>query len=212
MMIGLTGGIGSGKSTVAQYFRELGIFIINTDEIAKQLLTPEQPMLQKVVEHFGEEILEKNGTLNRTKLRMLVFKSTADRQWLETRLHPRIKEKVLEYANAQKSKRERAPYFIVEIPLLIEAHFEDVVDRILVVDCPRELQIMRIKKRDATPLNVIEDILKTQTDRKTRLEKADEVIENSADLATLKNKVLALHQYYVSRGSSLDKDSVSTTV
>lgn len=198
MIIGLTGGIGSGKSTVAQYFRDYGVLVIDTDEIARQLLEPDQPLLQEVVQHFGEKILHKDGSLNRTKLRALIFESTADRHWLETLLHPRIKEKVLHYSHHQKSRTEKkAPYLIVEIPLLIEAHFEDIVDRILVVDCPLNLQIERIQKRDATPVKVIQQIIQTQVDRNTRLQKADDVIENTDTLEVLKNKVSALHRYYI---------------
>jgi dephospho-CoA kinase len=198
MIVGLTGGIGAGKSTVAQYFRDCGVLIIDTDEIARQLLEPNQPLLKEVVQYFGEKILQKDGALNRIKLRSLVFESTANRHWLEALLHPRIKEKVLEYSHHQKVRTEKkAPYFIVDIPLLIEAHFEDIVDRILVVDCPLNLQIERIQKRDATPVNVIQQIIQSQVDRNTRLQKADNVLENTDTLESLKNKVFALHHYYI---------------
>ena len=197
MIVGLTGGIGSGKSTVAQYFRDCGVLVIDTDEIARQLLEPDQPLLKEVIQYFGEKILHKEGSLNRAKLRSLVFESTADRHWLEALLHPRIKEKVLQYSEHQKSRTEKkAPYIIVDIPLLIEAHFEDIVDRILVVDCPLNLQIERIQKRDATPINVIQQIIQTQVDRNTRLKKANDVIENTDTLEVLKNKVFALHRHY----------------
>lgn len=196
MIIGLTGGIGSGKSTVASYFRDLGIGVIDTDEIAKKLLAPEQPLFKKVMQHFGEKILEKNGTLNRSKLRTLVFESITERHWLETLLHPPIKEKVLQYANDQKFRNEM-PYLIVEIPLLIEAHFEDIVDRILVVDCPSDLQIERVQQRDAIPLNIIQQIMQTQIDRNRRLQEADDVIENTRDKEALKNNVFTLHHYYI---------------
>jgi dephospho-CoA kinase len=198
MIVGLTGGIGSGKSTVAQYFRDCGVWVIDTDHIARQLLEPEHPILKKVVQHFGEKILQKDGSLNREKLRTLVFESTAERHWLEALLHLRIKENVLEYANHQKSKTEKnVPYLIVEIPLLIEANFEDIVDRILVVDCPSNLQIERIQKRDATPIHIIQNIIQAQIDRNTRLQKADDVIDNIGERETLKNKVFALHDYYI---------------
>lgn len=198
MIVGLTGGIGSGKSTVARYFRDYGVPVINTDDIAKQLLEPNQPLLKEVVKHFGKQILQNNGSLNREKLRTLVFESTDERHWLEALLHPRIKEKVLESANAENFKNEKKiPYLIVEIPLLIEAHFEDMVDRILVVDCPSNLQIKRIQQRDATPVNIIQQIIKAQVDRNTRLQKANDVIENINGLETLKNKITALHQYYL---------------
>ncbi len=190
MIVGLTGGIGSGKSTVAQYFRDYGVAVIDTDEIARQLLEPNQPAQKEVIHHFGKKILQPDGTLNRAQLRTLVFESDADRHWLEALLHPLIKSEVLAY-----SKKNHA-YFIVEIPLLIEAHFEDVVDRILVVDCPLELQIERIQKRDGTSLALIQKMIQSQVDRNTRLKKADDVIENMGDKDALKNKILALHHYY----------------
>lgn len=203
MIIGLTGGIGSGKSTVAQYFRDCGVLVIDTDEIARQLLEAEQPSLKEVVQHFGKEILQKDGSLNRAKLRTRIFESTAERHWLETLLHPLIKAKVLQYSHDQKSNTEKTvPYFIVDIPLLLEANFEDIVDRILVVDCPSNIQIERIQKRDAMPINVIQQIIQTQVDRNTRLQKADDIIDNTDALETLKNKVLALHRHYIELSKS----------
>jgi dephospho-CoA kinase len=188
MIIGLTGGMGSGKSTVAQYFRDCGVSIIQTDEIARQLLAPNQPILEQVISHFGQKILDKNGALNRIALRNMVFESEPDRRWLEALLHPLIKTEILKHA--------KAPYTVVEIPLLIEAHFEDIVDRILVIDCPIALQIERIQKRDQMPVELIQKIINTQLDRQSRLEKADDIIDNSSDLDTLKKQVLMLHEHY----------------
>lgn len=197
MIVGLTGGIGSGKSTVAQYFRDCGVLVIDTDEISRQLLESDQPILKNVVQHFGPKILQKDGSLNRSKLRMIVFESETDRRWLENLLHPLIKEKVLQYSKDQNANTHKNnSYFIVEIPLLFEAKFEDVVDRILVVDCHSALQIERIQKRDATPIDVIQKIIQSQIDRSIRLRKADDVIENTGGREALKNKVLALHHFY----------------
>lgn len=190
MIIGLTGGIGSGKSTVAQYFRDCGVLIVDTDEIARQLLEPDQPAFKAVIHHFGKEILKTDGSLDRPQLRTHIFESATDRHWLEALLHPLIKSEVLAYS------KKNHPYFIVEIPLLIEAHFEDVVDRILVVDCPLELQIERIQKRDGTSIDLIQKMIKSQIDRSTRIKKADDIIENTSDRDALKDKVLALHHYY----------------
>lgn len=197
MIVGLTGGIGSGKSTVAQYFRDCGVMVIDTDEIARQLLEPDQPILKDVVQHFGPEILQKDGSLNRALLRSIVFESEHERRWLEALLHPLIKAEILPYAERKMANTQKNnPYFVVEIPLLIEAHFEDVVNRILVVDCPSDLQIERIQKRDATPIDVIQKIIQSQADRGLRLRKADDVIENMGNRDDLKTKVLALHHYY----------------
>lgn len=190
MIIGLTGGIGSGKSTVAQYFRDCGVLIVDTDEIARQLLEPDQPAFKAVIHHFGKEILKTDGSLDRPQLRTHIFESATDRHWLEALLHPLIKSEVLAYS------KKNHPYFIVEIPLLIEAHFEDVVDRILVVDCPLELQIERIQKRDGTSIDLIQKMIQSQIDRNTRIKKADDIIENTSDRDALKDKVLALHHYY----------------
>lgn len=198
MIIGLTGGTGSGKSTVAQYFRDCGILVIDTDKIARQLLETDQPILKEVIQHFGPKILQKDGTLNRAKLRMIVFESEADRHWLEALLHPLIKEKILQYSKNQNANTEKSnSYFVVEIPLLFEAKFEDVVDRVLVVDCHSDFQIERIQKRDATPIDVIQKMIQSQIDRDTRLKKANDVIENTGDREALKNKVLALHYFYI---------------
>lgn len=193
MIIGLTGGIGSGKSAVAQCFRELGAIVIDSDQVTRQLVEPNTPVLEKIVKRFGERILNKDKTLNRTLLRVIIFDSTEERQWLEKLLHPLVKEHILERAEAIP----KGHYLLVEIPLLFEANFQDVVDRILVVDCPEDVQIARVSKRDATPQGSIESILKTQVSRTERLEQADDVIDNSGDKALLKTKAEALHHYYL---------------
>lgn len=191
MIVGLTGGIGSGKSTVSQYFRELGIQVINADDITDQLLASNQTVINAIVQHFGPQVLASKGTLNRAWLRSLIFESLEERQWLEKLLHPLIKTEVLQGASHSNSK-----YTVIEIPLLIEANFQDTVDRILVVDCNEKQQIERVYKRDGIPTDTIQAIIRTQADRKQRLAYADDIIENNEDKTVLRHKVLTLHDYY----------------
>lgn len=192
MIIGLTGGIGSGKTTVAQMFRELGVEVVDSDQITRGLVAPEQPAFQKILEHFGKEYLNKDGTLNRAKLRSTVFESSEKRQWLEELLHPLVKEAILEI----KAKIPAGKYIIVEIPLLVEANFENAVDRVLVIDCREATQIERVEKRDGLPKTVIQTILDTQASSSNRLSKANDVIENEGHKEDLKAKVKALYLYY----------------
>lgn len=191
MIVGLTGGIGSGKSAVAALFRDLGVNIIDADQIAHELMSPDQPSTAKIIEHFGPTILNKEGSINRSKLRSLIFESMDERRWLEALLHPLIKTEILGRANMATD-----PYVIVEIPLLIEAHFLDIVDRVLVVDCSESTQLDRVARRDAIPRDDIQLIIKAQADRETRLSNATDIIDNEGSLDLLKNKVLTLHQQY----------------
>ncbi len=193
MIIGLTGGIGSGKSTVAKMLRKLGAAVIDSDQIAHQLLMPHQPSFTQVIEHFGPSILQANGLLDRTKLRIIIFNTPAERHWLEQLLHPLIKAEILKQAAGISAKT----YLIVEIPLLIEANFQDSVDRILVIDCPEDCQIERIMQRDSVSREEAQNALQTQTSREQRLAKADDILQNSETLDKLKKKVEALHQYYI---------------
>jgi len=192
MIVGLTGGIGCGKSTVAKMFQELEVMIISSDEISRQLLSLNQPTLAKVVQHFGTKILNEDRSLNRNLLRHTIFSSQEERLWLETLLHPLIKTEILK----QSSNVKKDDYAIVEIPLLLEAHFQAIVNRILVVDCPRYLQIERVTKRDKVASSVVQTMIKSQVSRAERISNADDLIENIGDIITLQKKVEALHQYY----------------
>lgn len=193
MIIGLTGGIGSGKSTVAQIFRELGVFVLDSDQITRQLVAPNQPALDSIVHHFGSNILQPDGALNRVKLRSIIFSSEKERLWLEDLLHPLVKKQILRYAD----KIPKGHYLVVEIPLLVEAHFQDAVDRILVVDCAVDLQIDRVSQRDTTSRSDIQLIIDSQTSRANRLTEADDVVDNNSTRMELKRKTEALHHYYI---------------
>lgn len=199
LVIGLTGGIGSGKSTVAKLFAEHGVPVIDADQIARELTQPKQPALSKIIRHFGREILQKDGALDRTQLRKIIFHDPQQRGWLEKLLHPLIQRKIKE-----QIKTFSAPYCITVIPLLFEVKPYPFIDRILVVDTPEYLQIARITSRDKLAKPHIEAILETQVKRDHRLAEAHDIISNEGSLASLIPQVEKLHQFYLSL-SELDK-------
>lgn len=192
LRIGLTGGIGSGKSTVAHHFEALGIPVIDADVIAHQLVDKGSSELAAIVDHFGEQILNADGSLDRGKLRQLVFAERSERQVLEDILHPRIREEMLRQAAGLD-----CPYCILSIPLLVESGWTNILDRVLVVDAPYDLQIQRASARDGATRESIEAIIKSQVDRETRLAVADDVLSNDRDLETLLAQVEALHRKYL---------------
>jgi len=193
LIIGLTGGIGSGKSTVARHFEALGAPVIDADDIGRELVAPGQPALTAIAERFGADILDDSGQLNRARLRERVFTHPAQRRQLEAILHPRIR------AEIQRRIASLSPacgYCLVSVPLLIESGWQDLVQRVLVVDAPREAQITRTVTRDGVPRQQAEAILDSQLDRDARLRAADDVIRNDGDLAALQQQVEALHRHY----------------
>jgi len=194
MIVGLTGGIGSGKTTVAKLFKAFGVHVFDSDQIVHDLLSPNKIPLKKIVEYFGSSVLKSDGTLDRSRLRALIFDSEEKRLWLEQLLHPLVKGII-----QQECYREDkgTPYTVVEIPLLFEARFEDVVDRILVVDCPEADQINRVIKRDNVSAEHVQTIMDTQTTRTYRQSHSHDILENSNDLNSLKAKVEALHHHYI---------------
>lgn len=192
LRIGLTGGIASGKSAVADSFDRRGTPIVDADVIAREVVEPGQPALSEIAETFGAQILDADGRLDRTAMRDQIFSDDQKRRKLESILHPRIKE-----AMERQVARLTVPYCVLAIPLLIEAHQQDLVDRILVIDVPVELQISRLLQRDRTSKAAAEAILKAQLDRETRLRFADDIIVNNGTLAELDSKVEQLHQKYL---------------
>jgi dephospho-CoA kinase len=192
LKIGLTGGIGCGKTTVAKLFAAKGAPVLDADSISREMVEPGRPALQEIVLHFGPEVL-KNGRLDRARLRRLVFAVPGARQWLESLLHPLV------YAEMQRRiARLSAPYCLLVVPLLLETGRRDFVDRLLVVDCPTELQRQRVRLRDGSDDTEIDRILSTQVAREDRLAAADDVIENAADQEKLSEQVDRLHQFYLS--------------
>ncbi len=197
LRIGLTGGIGSGKSAASREFARLGVAVIDTDVIARELVRPGQPALAEIVAHFGNGILDENDQLDRTRLRRTVFSDPAARRQLESILHPRIR------ARADALAREaKGPYCVLVIPLLAENEDDYALDRILVIDVPEELQRQRIAARDGLPDNEVEAILAAQADRAQRLAIADDVIVNDHSPEHLRREIERLHQLYRAAGRS----------
>ena len=192
LRIGLTGGIASGKTTVAKMFTELGAGLVDTDAIARELVAPGSAGLAAVADAFGPEILAPDGSLDRTRLRQMVFSDRARRNELEAILHPPIRKIALERADACE-----APYVLVAVPLLFETGFDSLVDRSLAVDCPVEAQIERLQQRDGVTATEARAIIANQMERGERLEAADDVIHNSGDLDTTQRQVARLHDQYL---------------
>lgn len=191
-IVGLTGGIASGKTTVANLFQSLGVPILDADVISRELVLPHMPAWKKIVECFGTEILNPDQTLNRNVLRQIVFENKELKEKLEQILHPLIYETMKERAAKLKEK-----YCLFVVPLLIETNQTHLVQRLLVVDCEKNEQKQRLKERDRLNEIEIERILAAQCSRQTRLAQADDVIHNNAHESDLISQVMALHQRYL---------------
>jgi len=192
LTIGLTGGIGSGKSTVAEMFRELGAPILDSDVVAREVVEPGTEGLKAVRERFGDDVVQADGGLNRAALRRRIFADEGERRALEGLLHPRIIARMRAWAQPL-----RAPYCIMVIPLLVESRLGHLVDRILVVDAPVEEQRRRAAVRDTAEAGDIDRVIAAQASRAERLAQADDVVRNDGDLNALREQVLALHQRYL---------------
>jgi dephospho-CoA kinase len=193
LRVGLTGGIGSGKSTIASLFIMRGVPVIDTDEIARSLTEPGQEAFHEIVRTFGDTILDEGRRIDRDKLRERVFDNTDDRRRLENILHPRIRTIVQEKLAALE-----APYVIVVVPLLVESGFTDLVDRVLVVDTFENVQIQRTTARTGLSELEIRKIISSQATRALRLQQANDVIENNADRKHLEGEVERMHHWYQS--------------
>lgn len=177
MRIGLTGGVASGKSTVAEMLGDLGAHILDADCLARELVEPGQPALEAIVQHWGGEYLQADGCLDRPRLRALVFGDPAARKWLEALLHPQIRQLFLERSQ-QLQKNQPAAIIVWVVPLLVENHYQPLLDQVLVVDCPRPLQIARLQQRPGWSAEQIEAVLAAQLERTQRNAVADYVISN----------------------------------
>ncbi len=195
-IIGLTGGIGSGKTAVSDYFSTLGITVVDADVCARIVVEPGKPALQAIVEHFGSTVLSSDGSLDRAQLRQIIFANEAERQWLETLLHPLIFEEM--WGQLQNAK---SPYAILVSPLLVEAGQAIICQRILVVDVPEDIQLARAAARDTNSTEQIKAIMSTQTSREMRAAAADDLLLNDSDLPALYKKIDALHQQYLHAAS-----------
>ena len=192
LRIGLTGGIASGKTTVAKRFRELGVPVIDADDAARAVVEPGEPGLAQVIERFGAEMLDRDGRLDRRALRARVFADPKSRRQLESILHPLIRAHM-----EQRLGMVNTPYAVLEIPLLVEVGNHGRVDRILVVDVAEELQVTRVTTRDGSSPAQARSILAAQTSRSSRLAAADDVVVNEGTLADLREKVDTLHDSYL---------------
>jgi dephospho-CoA kinase len=192
MIIGLTGGIASGKSTVARLFAARGIPVIDLDQVAREVVAPGTPLLARVIERFGPAVRQADGSLDRRALRRQVFAHPEERRALEALLHPAIFRRAAELVAAADG-----PYRIIVNPLLAEMGAAGRYDRVLVVDCDEALQRARLAERDRSPPEEIDNILAAQATRARRLALADDVIVNDGDLAALEAKVEALHARYL---------------
>ncbi len=192
LKIGLTGGIGSGKSTVCRLFAEFGVPIVDADLIARQLVEPGQPALSIIAEAFGHEMLDQDGGLNRAKLRDVVFADADKKRELDGIMHPLVYAQIAEDVRALS-----ADYCVIAVPLLLESKNPYAVDRVLLVDCPVEAQIARVIARDKLTRQQVQAIIDSQMSRHERLGKADDVIDNIAGTEQLAEQVKRLHNSYI---------------
>ena len=193
MIIGLTGGIGSGKTAVSNCFQELGITIVDADLASRVVVEKGKPSLESIEEHFGSHILNESGELDRGKLREIIFNSDSEKQWLESLLHPAIAKQIQNELSSSKS-----PYTILVSPLLLETNQKDFCSKVLVVDVPVETQVSRTLARDGVSEEQINSIIDSQIDRNERLALADEVISNDGTIEDLEVAVRELHNKFLS--------------
>jgi dephospho-CoA kinase len=192
LRIGLTGGIASGKSTVAQRFLDLGVPVIDADEAARAVVAPGTPGLVAVIGRFGPSVVAKNGDLDRRALRDLIFSDAGSRRDLEAILHPLIRADM-----EQRAERATGPYIVMSIPLLVEGGSRDRVDRILVVDVDDAVQLQRLMARDGSSLAQAQAILASQASRSARLAAADDVLLNAGTVTDLRQAVDRLNEKYL---------------
>ena len=191
-LVGVTGGIGSGKTLVTDTFANSGIEVVDADIVARDVVAPGSPGLAAITAHFGDAILTSQGELNRAALRELVFTNQEQKQWLNQCLHPRIRE-----AMAEAISYIRSEYGVLAVPLLIENGMQKMVDRIAVVDCPESVQLARALLRDGSSEAAIKGIMAAQGSRENRLAEADDVIDNSRDKQYTMAQVKQLHEQYL---------------
>ena len=194
MIIGLTGGIGSGKSTVARAFATLGAAWVDADDVAREIVLPGEPALLTIQKRFGDQVINMDGTLNRAALRDIVFKNPEQRRWLESVTHPKIRERLLQHLD--RLKAQGAPYVLLVSPLLFESGQHALVSRSIVVDVPQALQLSRTQQRDGVSESQVHAILAAQLPREQRLVKADDVIDNGGDHASMMDQVVRLDKQY----------------
>lgn len=195
-VVALTGGIGSGKTTIANLFATLGVPIVDADIVAREVVEKGSPLLSQIAEHFGKDILDSEGRLNRGKLRQIVFADDVKKQWLNNLLHPAIRKQMLADLSSIT-----APYVLWVVPLLFENKLTEFCDRVLVIDSEESTQLLRASQRDKNSQQQIKQIIATQVSRQQRIDGADDIIDNNESLELslerLKNEVEQLHQKYL---------------
>lgn len=192
LRVGLTGGIGSGKTTVSNHLAKLGATVIDADVVSRQVVEPGEPALDEIKSQLGEEFIRSDGSLNRDLLKKAIFNSPDLRLKLEAILHPRILGRMAKEADASTG-----PYVVLVLPLLVEANLTDLVDRVLVVDCEEDTQVARLHERDNLTDDQISQILQAQASRQERLSYADDVITNNDDIDDLLRSTEQIHQFYL---------------
>lgn len=198
-VVGITGGIGSGKTAVTDHLETLGIVVVDADKAARVVVEPGTPALAEIAAHFGSEILLDDGALNRAALREVVFNDSSQRKILEGITHPRIREEIARQLSAATS-----PYVVLSSPLLLESGQNSFADYVVVVDVPEAVQIERTMRRDDNSESLVKQIMAAQLDRQSRLLRADEAISNDGTLEALHAEVEALHQRLVDRARATD--------
>lgn len=203
-IVALTGGIGSGKSTVANAFAALGVPLVDADVIAREVVQPESPALHAIVQRFGPAMLSADGSLDRAALRARIFSDPAEKAWLNSLLHPLIQRQT-----EQQLRSARTPYVLWVVPLLIENNLQQRANRVLVVDVDRERQIARTLSRDGVSRAQVENILASQVSRQQRLACADDIIDNSGRPEEITDRVATLHQRYLALAASATRQDKS---
>jgi len=187
-ILGLTGGIATGKSTVSGFFQQLGITIVDADLIAREVVSPNSPALIEITNQFGDDILLPSGELNRAQLRHIIFHDTKAKAWLNALLHPLIRQEIVAQLNSTKG-----PYVVLDAPLLFENGLDKLCAKTVVVDIPREMQISRAAKRDKVTQEQIRNIIEAQMPREEKLAKADIIIDNSKSIENTQSQVNSIH-------------------
>jgi len=192
LIIGLTGGIGSGKSVASDKFKSLGVAVVDADVASRTVVEPGKPALKEIQDHFGSGIITTEGKLDRNKLREIIATDAEERKWLESVLHPKIGEQI-----TKEISESTSVYTLFVAPLLLETNSQEMCSRVVVVDVPKDVQIQRTAKRDKVSPNQVEQMVAAQMKREKRLEKADDVLLNSGTIEDLEKQVEELHKKYI---------------
>jgi len=192
LIIGLTGGIGSGKSVASDKFKSLGITIVDADVASRTVVEPGKPALKEIEDHFGSGIITAEGKLDRNNLREIIATDPEERKWLESVTHPKIGEQI-----TKEISESTSVYTLFVAPLLLETNSQEMCSRVVVVDVPKDVQIRRTAKRDKVSPNQVEQMVAAQMEREKRLEKADDVLLNNGTIEDLEKQVEELHKKYI---------------